>query len=176
MRGQKGFTLTELLVSVVIIVIVIATAFGTFLFVRIVYDKDIIESELQRDSNVIVETIIRGLKEQGAHFGLRSAVSYTLPAISPAGSEVDFTGLDGNTRKYFLNGLTIQYFNPAALPHQKAIYSAPSGTTITLRFWEPAGYLDHETVGIYVGLSQQSRGNTITGSVSTYTNLRNVPK
>ena len=178
--SKRSYTLTETLVASVIFIILIASTLGAFLLIKNLYRAGAVEYSLQRDVNAIMDRIIRGRKETGGRYGLRSAQSYTLAVTTPAGSDISFVNMDGNTRRYFLNGSIITYNSPTQSPNQQNIYMAPSGAALTLTFWEAASLdpllADPETVGVYVALSRQVDGKTLSGSGVTYVNLRNVPK
>ena len=174
MRNKMSFTTTEVLISSVIIVILFACTIGAFMMVKGLFRDKIAEYGLQQSSNTILTKIIRGYKEGGNIVGLRSAVSFSLPVVTPAGSRIDYVGKDGNTRSYFLSVNTIQYSSPTQWPNQRTIYTAPAGATIVLRFWYASA--DRETAGIYFALLQPAGKRTVSGSVSTYVNLRNMPR
>lgn len=180
MHNRRSYTLTETLVASVIIIMLITSTLGCFLLIKNLYRSSAVEYSLQRDVNAIMDRIIRGRKEAGGRFGLRSALSYTLPVTIPAGSDISFVHTDGGTRRYFLNGNIIAYISPTQSPNQQNIYMAPSGAALTLTFWEAAPLdpllTDPETIGVYVALSRQIDGKTFSGSAVTYVNLRNVPK
>ena len=176
MNSKRAFTTTEILISTFILIMIFACTFGAFTLVKAVSQYKSAEIALQQNANVIVSKIIRGYTEGGNIVGLRSAASFTIPAATPAGSKIEYVGKDGNTRSYFLSGNTIQYVSPAQSPNQQVVYTAMSAQSVTLRFWETAGSIDHETVGIYLSISQALGNRTASGSVSTYVNLRNTPK
>lgn len=173
---NRGFTLTEFLIAGFVAVLLFGSVWGTFVTSRSVFTTSLEAAGLQRDVNVVMQKIIRGRTEGSDLSGLRSSESFIIPVATPPGSEIDFTGTDNQQRRYFLSGKSIVYSSPVLFPSQRTIYTAPADTDITLRFWEPAGYMDNETVGIYVSISKQSGGKTISGSLSTYLNLRNIQK
>lgn len=176
MIDRKGYGLVEFMVASVIVIVLIAATLGVYVVAKTVIQNGIIENNLQRDANVVLDKIVRGLKEGGAIVGLRSASSYSLPAADPAGSAIDFVGPDGNTRKFFVSGNSIIYQSPLQTPNQKTIYTKPAGSTMTLLFWEPSGYVDHATVGVYCAISSPTSGKTLSGSLATYVTIKNIPK
>lgn len=173
MLTKRAHTLVEVLVVSVITVILFASAVGVFVVSRTMYLTGLTAQGLQRDVDWMMNRIIKGLEESGTRYGLRSASSFTIPDIT----EVDFTGMDGYTRKYYMasNG-TIYYEDPTQTPTTSTVYSPQSGATVVLRFWEPSGYLDNETVAIYLAVTKTVSGRTASGSLTTYVNLRNVSK
>ncbi|GEM_PF-2040682 len=172
MGNSKAETLTEILVSTVIAVLIFISAIGTFLIIRNVQNYSIAEYNLQRDVNVIINRVMRSITEDVSSHGLRSGSSFTIPGSS----EINYMSPDGRLRKYFQSGNTIVYQSPAQWPNQRTILTAPAGGTLILRFWEPPGYLGHETVGIYIAVSRQVGNRVVSGSASTYINIRNLPK
>ena len=174
MRNNKAFTITEALFSSFIIVIIFASTIGTSVFIKKVSWVWMAEVNAQQACDAMASKIIRGNNEEGNLVGLRSAKSFTLPVVTPAGSRIDYIGADGNTRSYFLSGSTIQYISPTQSPNQKTVYTAQSGQTVSLTFWEPTGMSDHQTIGVQVLVSQASP--PATGRVTTYINLRNTSK
>ena len=172
---KKAYTLIEVLVVCVITVILFASVIGTFVVASNLYNTGIAAQDLQRDVNGVLGRIVKGTKEGGARYGLRSAVSFVSP-ISPV-SEIDFTGLDGKVRKYYLSAGSIVYQSPTETPNLQTIYTPPAHSTVLLRFLQPAtGSADNETAAIYLAVTRQISGRTISGSLTTYVNLRNMPK
>lgn len=169
---NRAETFVELLIAGAIAAILFASAIGAFIFLKNVRNYSIIESNLQRDVNVAINRMVRNIKEGGAIQGLRAGRSFTIPSIN----RINYIGSDGVTRSYYVSGNSIIYESPLQSPAQSAVFTAPAGSAITLRFWEPASYLGRETVGIYIGVTKQVLERTVSGSVSTYVNLRNVAK
>jgi hypothetical protein len=174
--NKRAHTLTELLIAGSIAILLVASVLGAFMLIKSIYTHGMANYFLQRDVDTLMAKIVRGSKESTGTYGLRSAVSFTIPSATPAGSRIDFVGTDADTRTYFLNNNTIIYNSPTQAPNQQVIYTPPSNSTVTLLFWEPGGYIDHELVGIYLAVSQQVGGRNASGSITTYVNLRNVPK
>ena len=174
--NKAGYTLAEALIVSSILILVIASTIGVVIMSRLICDTGIKEISLQRDANMALERMVRGVKEPSDTFGLRNAKSFTVPAATPAGSEIDFVSSDGTTRKFLLSGSSIAYQSPTISPNSKNIYTAPENCTIMLRCWKVTAYPDNETAGIYVALSQTVGGRLLTGSVSTYVNVRNMDK
>lgn len=175
-QSRKAYTFAELLIASVIVVVIISSAIAIFVVTKTVYATSIFEYNLQRNANVLVNEIIRGVREPGGAYGLRGAQAYTLPVVSPAGSRIDYTHMDGLVRSFFLSGNSIIYQSPTISPNQRTLLTIPAGATATLRFWKPAGFMDNETVGVYLSISQTVGNRTGSGSLSTYVNLRNIPK
>lgn len=171
-KNFKGETLTEVLISTVIAALLLASAMGAFLIVKNVINYSIAEYNLQRDAGIIINRVTRNIEELSSAYGLRSGASFTIPSVS----EIDYVDTLGNTRKYYLSGNSIIYENMAIFSSQQTLYSANPDVNITLRFWEPYGYGSRETVGLYISLVQQIGSRTVSGSASTYVNLRNIPK
>ncbi len=175
MPSDKAHTLTELLIASTLAIILFASCFGAYILTKNICYASMAEYNLQRDVNTMMARIVKGIREGTESFGLRSAKAYDIPAAY----EVDFVGTDNNTRTYSVNGNTIIYSSPLQSPQENTIYTAPQGSTIILRFWNPyAGQPnnDNATVGIYLSVSQGIANRIVSGSSSTYVNLRNIPK
>ena len=169
---RRAHTLAEVMVASVIAVIFFMSAIGVFVMAKQSCVSGMSGQELQRDADRVINRMVRGLVEGKSRYGQRSGVSFTIPSVT----ELDFIGIDGNKRKYYLGAGGIVYESPTQKPNAQVIYAPPANTVITLRFWRPAGYLDHETVAIYIGLTKRVSGKVTTGSLTTYVNLRNLPK
>lgn len=171
-KYNRGFTLAEIIVATAISVILFVSSIGAYLFMKTTLYGKFVEYDLTRDVNMALKRITTGVNEGSVLYGLRSASKFTITNVSA----ISYVGSDNNIRQYYLNGSSLVYSSPAQSPGQRTVYTAPSGSTFTLRFWEPGGYLGHETVGIYIGVSQPVGGKTVSGSVSTYVNIRNLSK
>lgn len=178
MTNDRGHTLTELMISAVMIIVIVASVIGAFVTAKWICDFSLAQQGLQRDVAYIAEKIIvRNPKDSSGIYALRSAASFNIPLATPSGSRIDFTGTDGNTRSYFVSNNSILYNSPTQSPNQQTVYTAPANSTLTLLFWYPSEYIDNKTVGISVSVSQTLGGNkTVSGSVTTYVNLRNMPQ
>ena len=172
MLNRKAYTLTEIMVVFVLTVIFITSVMGIFVMVKSMYVNSIANQELQRDVNKVVGRIVKGLGENVTRYGLRAGASYTIPAVT----EINFIGIDNITRKYYLAPGGIVYESPTETPNTQVLYAPPANSVLTLRFWKPAGFLDNETVGIYMSVTKQTSGRTASGSLTTYVNLRNLSK
>jgi hypothetical protein len=167
----------EMLVTSVIVIMLFASVIGAFVMTKGAYRDSIAGSNLQRDAGIALAKMIRGVRESsGNTFGLRSAMEIPAPGLLPAPGQntISFIGTDSNTRRYFLNNNTIVYDSPTQSPNQRVIYTAPANATITLRF--VLASTDQQVAYIYVSISQLIGTRTVTGSVETNVNLRNMPK
>lgn len=170
--NKKGFTLVEALIATVIAVLLFASSMGAYLFTKTMVNRIFVQNDFSEKSNFIMSKIIRGYKEGAGLYGLRSASSFTIQSAT----ELSYVSIDGQTRRYFVSGSSLIYESPAQWPTQQTVYTPPAGSTFTLRFWEPAGYSGNETIGIYVGLIQTINGKNVSSSVTSYINIRNLPK
>ena len=172
--NKRAHTITELFVASVVIIFLFTATFGAFVFTKNSYSNHISRYDLQRNVNIVMNRMIRGTKQSNGTFGLRSAVSFTLPVAIPALSKIDFVDSDGTHRMYYLNNNTIVYYDPTQVPSQKVVYTAPANSTITLRF-SPV-HVDMEVVRVYLSVSKVVNNKTIAGSITTDVTLRNAPK
>ncbi len=170
-------TMAELLVALSISVLLLGSVLGSFVSVKEFYTTNVVEQNLQRDANLIMEKIIQGKVEPGGTFRLPEAVSFSQSGVS----NLSFVGLDGTTRRFSLSydGSSIVYTHPTASGYtDEVIYTAPAGTDLTVRFYVPSGYqYAGVNVAIDVGLSKfildGGWGRFLSGSASTMVNIRN---
>jgi prepilin-type N-terminal cleavage/methylation domain-containing protein len=171
-RGnKKGFTLVELLIATGLSAIFTALLLAALTTSRQFCDRITADQDLQQVANVIMNKIIKGANEPGGVYRLSEATSYTTPGIS----ELRFTGTDGIERRYFITGSSLFYRHPTtAGTVDEVLYTAPAGTSLTLRFWTLSGSnYTNITVGIDVGLSKTINGKAVVGSATTMINIRN---
>jgi hypothetical protein len=179
MTDRKGFTLAEVLVVSILTVLIFTSALGVFVMARNLYVSSMAGQELQRDAELLVTKIIKGLEGGSTRYGLRAASGFTPPASI---NRLDYTGTDGNTRSFYLSGQSIIYESPTESPGTQTIYTAPVNATLVLWFWEPVNgsgvllYPDHEIMSIYVGIAKTISGKVVSGSIATSVNVRNLPK
>ena len=171
--NKKGFTLAELLVATGLSAIFTGLILAALVSSRQICTSVTADQDLQQTVNVIMNKIIKGGPEPDGTFRLSEATSYTIVSIS----ELHFVGIDGIERRYFLDntGRELWYRHPGAGgTSDELIYRAPTGTTLTLRFWALAGSIYNKiTVGIDVGLSKIVNGRNAVGSATTMINIRN---
>lgn len=175
--NKHAHTIAELLVASVIIILIFASSFGAFLLTKGVYRDSIESCNIQRDVNILLATMIRGIREQGGGtFGLRSAASIPSPGLfpSPGQNTISFVGTDTNTRRFFLSNNTVIYDSPTQIPRERVIYTAPANSNIVLRFTSASA--DQQLVYVYVSVTRQVGDKIATGSAETDINLRNIPK
>jgi hypothetical protein len=171
MRNNRAYTIAEFMTASALLALLFASVMGAFMFTKGVSYFSIAEYNLQRDTNMIVKRIVRGMREGPTIYGLRSATSFTIPTVD--GDEIQFVGTDGNTRRYYISGDSILFESPT---QSSVIYTAPENSDLELFFWEPITPPDHQIVGIYVSVAQDIGTRNIIGSVQTVINIRNMPK
>ena len=180
MPDRKAQTLTELLIASVLTVIFFTSAMEIFVLGRNYYATGSAGQNLQRDVNGVIGRIVKGVKENTTKTGLRSAKSFTNPIVLP--TSIEFIGSDGATRRYYTGAGGIYYYSSILSPTDKLIYATPANSVLTLQFSEPMDafgnllYSGHELISIYLSITQTVSDNKVSGSISTYVNLRNTPK
>jgi prepilin-type N-terminal cleavage/methylation domain-containing protein len=169
--NEKGFTLAELLVAIGLSALFTGFVFAALISSRQICTSNTANQELQQTTNVVMNKIIKGGLEPGGIFRLSEATSYTIASIN----DLHFFGTDGNERRYFQTGASLMYRHPTANGTQdETLYTAPTGTTLTLRFWTLAGSsYTNIAVGIDVGLARVVNGRNASGSATTMINIRN---
>jgi hypothetical protein len=171
--NNKAFTLTEILVATSFAIILMGAMLGFYILSEKTYSIGVDKHWLQDDANTVITKIIGGKGEPGGVFRLSEAVSYNIAGIS----ELHFVGIDGIERWFNLDNscTSVIYHHPIASgTADEIIYSAPAGATITLRFSIPTGaQYTGVVIGIDVEITNNVSGNAISGSASTYVNIRN---
>ena len=171
--NNKAFTLVEIMIVLLISVITIGTVLSFFYFSNKAYSMGVSRQQLQDDANVILTKIIEGKSEPAGVFRLSEAVSYNIVGIS----ELHFVGTDSIERWFSLDNssASIIYHHPTAFgTTDEIIYSVSTGATITLRFSIPTGaQYSGVVIGIDAAITKNVSGNIISGSASTYVNIRN---
>jgi len=173
LMNSRAFTLAEIMLAMTITVFMMGVVFSFYHLSNNASSTGIPRQQLQNDSGVILGKILEGKSEPGGVFRLSEMVSYNRVSIN----ELHFWGIDGAERWIRLDNAsgTIIYHHPtAAGPADEIIYTASPGVTITLRFSTPVGaQYTGVVIGIDVALTNTISGNTVSGSVSTYVNMRN---
>ena len=173
--NNRAFTLVEIMIAATIAVIVIGIVLGFYSFSNQAYSMGVSRQQLQDDANIILTKIIEGKSEPGGVFRLSEAVSYNIVGIS----ELHFVGTDSIERWFSLDNssTSIIYHHPtisSPAGEDETICRVPTGSTITLRFSIPSGA---QYTGVVIGIdaaeTKNVSGNTISGSASTYVNIRN---
>ena len=171
--NNRALILIELLAAIVILTFLAAIVTGIFILTTEDHYTGASEQQLQYKVNTLLAKIIEGKPEPGGIFRLSEAVTYNLVDIS----ELHFTGTDSIERWFRLDSpsRSVIYHHPTALGIvDETIYTAPAGTVITLRFSIPAGpQYEGVVVGIDAALTCSAFGRTVSGSASTYVNIRN---
>ncbi len=173
--NNKAVTFSEILVVSLVAVCIVAAVTSFYSLTNRTSSIESSEQWLQQCANTILTKIVEGASEPGGVFRLSEATEYTVVSLS----ELRFKGTDGIDRTYRLNAgaTSVIYHHPtSSFPagEDQIIFTAPSGTTITLRFYIPAGaQYTGVVVGIDAALTQNISGRAISGCVSTYVNIRN---
>ena len=171
MKKNQGLTLAELVITSAILAMVFSSVIGASIMLRDVCFASIKAHELQRSVDLIVEYIIRHGPGETSYNGLRSAASLDLSGYA-TGEGIDFIGLDGVERRYYVQGNSIIYESPTIPSGTRTVYTAAPGVVISLLFSHAS--MDGQTVSITVGLSQTIRNKAVSGSLVTWVNLMNA--
>ena len=171
--NNKAFTLAEIIIAASIAVFITGAVFSFDYLANHTITNGMSRQQFQNDANIVLTKIIGGKSEPGGVFRLSEAVSYNIASIS----ELHFVGIDGIERWFSLNNTStsIIYHHPTASgTTDEIIYSAPTRATITLRFSIPSGpQYTGVVIGIDVAITKNVSSSVISGSASTYVNIRN---
>ncbi|MBF0490682.1 MAG: hypothetical protein HQL15_08750 [Candidatus Omnitrophica bacterium] len=172
---NKAFTLVETMVAVAFTLVLVTVVVNFYNTTRRVYSSGISAQMLQDGCHLVLSKLIEGTKEPTGIYRLSEGVSYNIAIMA----ELHYWGLDNIERWYQLDNTSTQliYHHPTALgTMDEVIYTAPTGSTLTLRFWIPsvANY-SSAVIGVDVALTQTVLGRAVSGAATTLINLRNHP-
>ena len=183
MRRNSGFSLTEVLVTSSITLLLFASIVAASVMVRDVCSTSLAELELQRNLKNVMDRIVTRGPGETVNNGLRSAFGYTVPAtgltVSGAtpGTEIWFTDDPNNPdkRRYYLQGRSIMYRSETiSSPTTRTVYTAPGDATLSLLFLWTAP--DNETVRVFISVKRTVNNKPVSGNLSTFVSLHNIPK
>ena len=167
-KNNPGFTLIELVVSVMISTVVFFAISSIIVFTAQTLSASGVELGLQTDMNNLARQITVGVYDPGGiDCGLRGSTSYEVISSQ----QIDFYDTIGTKRSFIVSGNSLIYSSPTQDPAQSVIYTAPTGSTLNVVFkslWATS------LVGIDISVTQTVNGKTLTGSVVTYVYLRNI--
>ena len=180
LQNQKAYTFMEVLIAIALSIILTGALIAAFLMAQQTCAKVSAEQNLQQIANVIMRKIIKGSPKSGGLHRLNQAISFDFNNTYTANvsGELNFQGTDGVNRSFYINtaGTSILYHDPGVGGADEVIYTAPPGMALVLQFWpgslEGAVYSGVD-VGINVGLIQSIKGQTVSGSLQTFVNIRN---
>ncbi len=184
--AQRGFTLVELLVGLLLVVLLVSVASTFYNLIKGNNVYGLSGQVLQDGANIVLSKIIQGGTEATGVERLTQSVAYCIGSGSPVcsivnPSEIHYWDMNGVERSYRLNNSLNQliYHHPTTLVPagtDEVIYTAPDQSIITLTFWVPtSGNYTAADVNFSVSLSKNIFGKTVTGSATTQVNLRNHP-
>ena len=189
--NNLGFTLVELMIAVACTVFLMAGVYGFYTTSSQVYSSGISAQPLQDGANLALKRITEGVKEPGGTlYRLATSAAYFIPngvlntlyycqdnpETFPCGTT------DATVRWITLDPTNTQIRYYYAANTYITIYTAPAGTTLTLRFL-PAAVVTHSScvVEIDVALNTNLAGGVnnsrlaTSGTASTFVLLRNHP-
>ena len=111
MKGKKGFTLTEIMAVTVILILVVASAFSTYIMMA-QYVKDAInQALLQGEARLAVEKMARNTREAS---DVDCSVSGDILTLTFTPGRIGQVGSDWDARYQLING-EIRYFPDTTL-------------------------------------------------------------
>jgi len=117
---------------------------------------------LQREARLAMDKMVRGVN---GTYGIREAADIASPAIGATDTQIDFVGLDANTRSFYLGaGNRIRYINESA-----GDSVIQDGNVQTLTFDRKS----ETRVEIDLSMTEDLRGKEIRVDLSTQVRLRN---
>jgi hypothetical protein len=168
---KKAFSLTELLITSVLLIVLLTSTLTGFVLVKHIFAVDIAKATFQRDAAVIMSKITEG---KGSPSGIRLSEAATVMTITDT-SKLTFIGTDGVIKRTYSvsnAGAGILYSDTNGA--QNIIYTAPQGATVGLVFGMPnigAPFC----ITIDVTVSKKINGKTVLGALKSSVYLRNHP-
>jgi len=209
--NNQAFSLVELMMAVAFSVLLMAGVFGFYNAASQTYSSGVYGQTLQDGTNIVLSKIIEGKTESNAVYRLATSISYMIPngssnqlyscGGSPQSSPCNASNVagelyycqdspcggssDSTARWYYLNsaGTAVIYHHPVGSGGtiEENIYTAPAGSTLTLRFSPAAVSTPLNVVEIDVALTKNLSVNitnkrlATTGAASTFVLLRDHP-
>ena len=158
---QKGLTIIEVLLGVVIMVLILGGTLAIFSISITAFEEGSAEINLQRNASIAMEKMVRGVvRVSGRDPGIREAVSVS---ISSGNNRIDFTSNDGDTRAFALAGTELRYYPDSDL----------SGYSVIAEDVADLDFAGTHVISIDLKMQNVVRDKTIGVDLSTQVKLRN---
>ena len=160
--NKKAHTLAELLIASALVIILIASVLGSFVFTNSFYKTSVIRENFQRAAFVAMGKIIKGSYEtsnpstgmirlaEASLYGFAKDRTEPVPPPPPGNTIYFFTLAETMASSYtnttpYNRWFTLNSTNTSIIYHHptssgsidEVIYTAPAGANITLIFWTP---------------------------------------
>lgn len=97
-RKVGGFTVTELMLSSIIIGFIFIATVTTYIMLDRIWKEDLVLNDLMREANIALEKIIRGVH---GNEGLEAARAVTSPLEGLSSDTVQFTDYNNTSRSFY---------------------------------------------------------------------------
>ena len=153
---QRGFTIVEVLLATIILLLVVAGVSAVYLMALTTWHEGGAQVMLQRGASIAMEKMVRGIDGTD---GIRESKSVTCGSDS-----IQYTsGIDDKTRRFYLSNGQIWYDDPDDTS-DISIATDVSGLTFSA---------SNDRVSITISMADQVRDKSITASLVTQVKLRN---
>jgi len=161
--GRKGFTLTELMVSMTLFLMTIGSMLAVYVMGQVIGTEGAAHVDMQAQANIAMEKIARGTNGRG---GLREARAATVPTAS----QIDFTDVDLNNKSFYQNGSDLMYDPDTGTGGDEqtlvsGLRTAPFGFQVT--------QISTDQYRIQLALERQVGQDLLTVEVETGVTIRN---
>lgn len=186
--NSKAFSLIELMMAVAFSVLLLAGVYGFYNVSSQSYFSGVSGQVLQDGADIVLSKIIEGQTESNVVYRLSTSASYYIPNGNPNMlyycQDSPCSPGDHTARWYTLDSTNtkVLYYHPTSNQlGLDVIYSAPAGSTLTLRFSPAAVGAPLNVVEIDVALTKNLSANitnkrlATSGAASTFVLLRNHP-
>ncbi len=158
-NAERGFTLTELLIASVIMMLIIAGAASVYFTSYKSWRRSIVVASLQRDGGLAMEEMVRGV---GGENGIREAESVSLPDVNT----IRYTsGIDGLERGFYLSDSNIMH-DPDTSASGDEFIIAENVSSLTFSTY-------YSMVTINLGIQGQVNGESLDMAFETGVTIRN---
>ena len=108
--SKKGFAIPEFLLASLVIMLLMGIMWSLYMFIQQQWQEGYITMKLERSASTAMEKMVRGIA--GRH-GIREAKAISPPDPGNSGANIDFTGLDDVTRRFYFSSAdnTLYYRN-----------------------------------------------------------------
>jgi hypothetical protein len=156
---KSGLTLLELLIALLITMLIVMGIWGIYIMALNTWSEGREQIAVQRQANIAMEKMIRGI--EGSN-GIREAYSADLPTLN----SIEFTsGIDGVERSFYLDDTGLMYDPDTSVTGDETNIDE---NTVVLMFTASA-----RVVTITLGVQKTFRDKAVVSNLETEVTLRN---
>lgn len=172
MKNNKGFTITEIMIGMSIMLLVMGAALTIYNMSQVSWTEGNAQTGIQRDASIAMEKMIRGIS---GIYGIMDAKAVNTPNVTPPNIDntIVFTGVDNVNRSFYLSNGELWYDpNTSTSGGESRITRNVSG----LEFRRGNGttqYGSEDRLGITLVLQQMVKSRLMSVTLYTAAKVRN---